>query len=225
MKCLSSIALVVAAAFFPPAVFAQENQEAQIAYQYDCNKLPYTSLGCNSYNEMIRSNDSDVISALKTSADAYVCFNQEGDEFFIVSFDEPIDSTYAPVSNNRSLLQSPGAFSYSKYKDGVQNDSGFLFGKWSKVKGLSLAPSFVANDTGSQRDASVTENEISCENTFKNLNGTTTTFNLQIRRSTLRFNQTYTFPQPGPARKTAVGTTQPQSHDQVAEDGHCAEFK
>jgi len=218
--------MVAAGCLAPPSAWSQNYQEAQIAYQYDCTKLAYASAGCDSYNQMIKSNDSDVISSLKTSTDAYVCFVEDEDEFFIVSFTEPEDSEYSSSPTTRSLLQSSGAFSYSKYKDGVQNDLGFLFGKWSKVKGLSTSATYLAKDSAGQSHAAVTENEVSYDNTFKNLNDTTTTFALQIRRSTLRFNETYTFPQPAtPSRKTGTTAPHSQSQDQITQNGRCVEFK
>ncbi len=195
-------------------------QEAQIAYKYDCTQLSYAAPGCKSYNELIASNDSDIISSLKVSGDAFVCFIPDDDEFFVATFTQPAETDYVPTTARPSRLEAPGFFSYSKFKNGVQDSDNTLFGNWVKFKNLAVPQTFSAKDEADQTHANISDSEVAYDASFQNLNNTKTTYALQIRRSTLRFNETYTFPQVATPTKTAV-----KSSDRIEANGHCVEFK
>jgi hypothetical protein len=171
---------------------------------------------------MISSNDTDVIGSLKSSSDAYVCFIPDEDTFFIVSFKEPGETEYVPTST-KGLVEAPQFFSLSKFKDGVEDSSMFLFGKWTKFKALSFDPTFAAKDDKDQTHAGISDTEVDYDHTYQNLSGTQTTYALQIRRSTLRFSGTYTFPESPDDSKGSKPPT--KSQDRVTENGHCIEFK
>jgi hypothetical protein len=226
VKALALTALVAAVSFSAGIVSAQNAQPTtNVGYIYDCQKLPYTSVGCDSFNDMVRSNDTQIMSALKKSTTAFVCFIPDEDEFFIANYTQPKDAAFSKTSTP-DLLQAFGFFLYSRYKQGVASDSGFVFGKWTKSQDDSIPPTFTSDDTKSQPQsrASVDETEIEYNNSFKNLNGTTTTYAFQIRRSTLRFNETYTFPQPAPNTKSTPPTA-PKSQDQLTGNGRCVAFQ
>lgn len=227
MKSLVLIGLVLLA--FPAP--GQEIKNVPLpsstpSYAYDCSKLPYDSPGCKSYNEMIAKKDKDVLGALSGSGagTVYVCFRRDSfdenhDVFFIASASAP--DNLVPTAPKSSFSSTPGYFSYQRFKDGEEDDQEFLLGKWTKFG--TMDPTFIAQNNPPDTSATADEGQIAYTNSFKNLAGTTTAYNMQIRRSTLRFSESYTFPQMAAQnRKTAATAASPQMRSDIT--GYCADF-
>jgi|SRR5580704_4027882 hypothetical protein len=198
------------------------------AYSYDCSKLPSPSEGCKSFNEMIENDDQDVTSALKTPGGvAYACFLPGEDEFLIVSFGTPQESLYAPATTpgaSKNILKTLDSFVYLRFTKGVQNTSNVIFGNWIKYKSLpDLKPSFSGKADESKSRADVNDSEVEYSYTFDNLRGTKTTYSLQIRRSTLRFNETFDVPEISQAKN--ANTIQNKSVNRYTNSGYCSMFQ
>lgn|GEM_PF-3055732 len=197
---------------------------ANAGYSYDCSKLAYVSLGCTSFKEMVDKNDPDIVSALKYSTNTYICFIPNEDEFVVAAFGVPADSDFSP-GTGRSLLIAPDIFSFYRFKNGIEDSSDIVTGKWTKFKGLTMNPSFTSEQEIKVSHASVTESEVTYDHTYTNLNGTQTTYTLQIRRSTLRFNESYDAPDKPPAPAKGASTPNTKPIHRFSDNGYCAKFK
>jgi hypothetical protein len=209
-------------ATFPLLLAGGAPQQGQTAYSFDCAKLSYPSEGCKSYNEMVAKNDSDVMSSIKSASIAYVCFVPDDDEFLITTFGRPEEASYTPKTMNLNILEASDLFSYSDFKNGVIERADATFGKWTKIKNFSMNPSFEGK-SGSETNVSISDAEVYYETRFQNLNGTTTTYTLQIRRSTLRFSESFKWPQLAEDRKGTKAPT--KAADQFTINGYCTEFQ
>jgi len=215
--------LVVAfsASALPPQEAAPPRPEAA----YDCTKLPYASAGCQSYNEMLAKGDKDLLGLINGSH-VFACFKPDEDVFFVVSLIEPYPSEYTARSGaSPNNLQSTGSFSYARFKNGVQDDVNTLSGLWRKFK-LTNVTTFSAKDEQNTAHAAANDTEISFDNSLRGSNNTRTVYALQIRRSTLRFSETYTASDVSPDNKPSKTLAQPptKTQTQVGSGGYCAEF-
>ena len=131
---------------------------------------------CKSFNEMLLSNDKELLGLLQD--DAVVCFRQGDDVFFIISFHEPTTGSGGP-----DLIR------YDRYQNGTSDEFRVVFGKWEK----STAGYYVFHKRPAETEvgANVDPTEILFGYSFKNMNGGTTEYGTHIRRSTLRFSETY----------------------------------
>ena len=188
-------------------------------FSFNCTTLPYLSEGCTSYNEMVAKQDKDLMGALKNGT-TLVCFRPGEDVFFLISHNRPGDGDFSK-SPNPNTLHAFGFLAYDRYKDGVLDYDAWLIGDWTKSKLLDVPASFVAADKGTNANAIVTETEIAYSYTFENLSHTKTNYSVQVRESTLRFSETYTFPDlPTPNTPRAATPSETQANY----TGHCAEF-
>jgi len=229
-------AVFLAVAVSAANAFAQQETpppRPETPYLYDCTKLPYASAGCQSYNEMLAKGDKDLFGLINGSH-VFGCFRPEEDVFFIVSLVEPYPSEYTARSTvTPNNLQSTGIFSYARFKNGVQEDANTLTGLWKKLKLMNVA-TFSAKDEQNTTHAAASDSEISYDNSVRSPNNTRTVYALQIRRSTLRFSETYTTPDVSPDSKPSKTPTRPQTNVQVqtqtqvqtpiGSSGYCAEF-
>ena len=220
--------LVWAAGFVPASAFPQQESQAprpETAYVYDCTKLPYVSAGCPSYNEMIAKGDKDLLELINGSH-VFACFRPAEDVFFIVSLIEPYPGEYtARSATSPNNLQSTGIFSYARFKDGFQQEAATLTGLWRKTKLINVA-TFSAKDDQNATHAAASDTEISYDNSFRSLNYARMVYALHIRRSTLRFSETYTAAEVTPDSKAAKVPTPPPTNAQAppGSSGYCAEF-
>jgi hypothetical protein len=226
---LSSLAVFVAVAVSLPArAFPQQEPPSprpETGYAYDCTKLSYSSAGCQSYNEMVAKGDKDLLGLINGSH-VFACFKPDEDVFFIVSLVEPYPSEYTARSRaSANELQSTGIFSYARFKNGVQDDANTLTGLWKEVK-LTRVATFSAKDEQSATHAAANDTEISYGNSVRSPDNTYTVYALQIRRSTLRFSETYTASEAPPEGKPNKPPTHPQPKPQTrtGSNGYCAEF-
>ena len=179
-------------------------------YKADCSTMGVAP-GCQSYNKLVQSKDKDILD-LVTTGYAVVCFREKEDIFTIVSFEQPIDGQFAKDPKT-SLLSAFGMLFFHRFSGGLSDDSKWLIGKWNRLSLIS-DPSFVSHDEANSLDGSVDSTEINISYPFTNLNHTKTDYSFQVRRSTLRFNETWQF-------KDDQKTT---SSTRTSSSGHCASF-
>jgi len=228
VKCSFLVVLLLAAGFAPARAFPQQESQApkpETAYVYDCAKLPYVSAGCPSYNEMIAKGDKDLFGLIDGSH-VFACFRPNEDVFFIASLIEPYAGEYtARSATSPNNLQSTGIFSYARFRNGFQEDAATLTGLWRKTKLINVA-TFSAKDDKNTTHAAASDTEISYDNSLRGLNNTRTVYALHIRRSTLRFSETYTAAEVAPDSKGSKAPTQPPTNAQaqLGSSGYYAEF-
>lgn len=184
----------------------------------DCSKFSDSLPGCKSFNEMLGSNDKDVVSSVGGIYQAYVCFRADEDVFTIIS--------YLPPSNEQFRKATFGvemqATAYlSRYEAGLSKDEEVFDGKWYKSAHEPAAQAhFTGNGLFASRDQQpkiyVNESEISVSTSWQNLGGTRTTYHLQVRRSTKRFLETFEWPKPPTAKD--------KSTEQMTRQGYCEEY-
>jgi hypothetical protein len=174
---------------------------------------------------MVAKGDKDLLGLINGSH-VFACFKPDEDVFFIVSLVEPYPSEYTARSRaSANELQSTGIFSYARFKNGVQDDANTLTGLWKEVK-LTRVATFSAKDEQSATHAAANDTEISYANSVRSPDNTYTVYALQIRRSTLRFSETYTASEAPPEGKPNKPPTHPQPKPQTrtGSNGYCAEF-
>jgi hypothetical protein len=194
-----------------------------LPWAYDCSHLPYQSEGCKSYNEMISKGDKDLASALKGDVHAFVCFRPGEDAFVLVSFSDPAESAFTPDSP-KAPPRAYGYLTYVRIKSGVTDDVETPIGRWTRWP--EVGPSaFFSTPNNVNPTATISDTEIDYNHSYKNLAGTTTQYSLQIRRSTLRFTETYTFPEPATPAKSKQPQTATHSENQSTTTGYCTEFQ
>jgi hypothetical protein len=228
VKYFFFVALLLAAGSAPGRAFAEQEPQAsrsETTYVYDCTKLPYVSAGCPSYNEMIAKGDKDLFSLIDGSH-VFACFRPNEDVFFIASLIEPYPGEYtARSATSPNNLQSTGIFSYARFKNGFQEDATALTGLWRKTKLINIATFSAKNDQNTTH-ATASDTEISYDSSFRSSNNARTVYSLHIRRSTLRFSETYTSGEVAPDGKASKASTQPPTNApaQLGSSGYCAEF-
>ena len=159
---------------------------------------------------MVEKNDKDIVSYVSGDYHSYVCFEKDEDNFIIVATYPPLEGLYRRLPSAPSIVQQPSRVLFIRYKQGVSDDFKFVAGVWKK--GAGVGEVFVT-PRASETSVSVDNAEIAVEYSFHNLNKNRTHYNFVIRRSTLRFIETWTAP-----------STKDKSSDQIHEGGHCAEF-
>jgi hypothetical protein len=192
---------------------------------FDCSKLPvgYASDGCQSYNEMAVHQDKDLAQSFQSSNDVLVCFRPRADLFFIITFEIPPDDAFVKATKGTGF-QSLQVMLFSSFKNGVIDTSGYTVGLWTKQHSYD-SPTFDGThddkDTDRTFASSVNDAEVFYRSSYKNMSKTNTIYTVQIRRSTLRFNEDYTWDEvPNPKTPTT-----PVGQNSQSFSGYCAEFK
>jgi hypothetical protein len=142
----------------------------------DCSGA-HNAQSCRTFNGLVEHNDAALIRDVSTNA--YVCFRQEADIFFVISFQQPVGSGHLTSSVH-----------YELFKGGVSDDSRIASGDWRKAPGGYI---FRQSKT-SEVSALVADDEVQVGYSFKNQNGGMTPYRAQIRRSTLQFSEEYKYP-------------------------------
>lgn len=191
-------------------------------YAFNCSTLQSPSEGCKSYNEMIVKKDKELMEFIENESDVYVCFRPGEDVFLFLGFKTPGDAKFRMGSSG--YLEANGQTVYFRYSGGVMEDSKIGNGVWTKfaVKG---GPAFFTRE-GSEVRSSISDSEFSVAYTFPNLSHKTTNYSVSVRRSTLRFSEQYTFPQPPATSKRGI-KQEPSSEtdNRLSYSGYCAQIK
>src|ERR1039458_5728551 len=156
-----------------------------MSYKADCS-IAGPAPGCKSYNEMVEKNDKDILAILKGSS-TFVCFRQGEDTFVVLSYRQPLPTLFHQGAASH-VLETFGIVLYRTYTDGVVGFMLPISGRWTKAF-TTDSPVFTSRKDEIQ--ASVLDAEVSFSYPFKNRSGTTTRYDITIRRSTLRFVETY----------------------------------
>jgi len=196
-------------------VLAVAQDKATQTRQLDCSKLALPSAGCASYNEMISSNDKDILSTID-HAGTFACFLSGEDSFILITLNSPEDFLFHKSTNPR-ILEARGEIWLSKYKKGLTDDFQVADGMWRKIVGdTESAPIFRTSKNSTPAPAaSAGESEVSFSYSYKNVGGGTTNYSFTMRRSTLRFQQTlqWTLPPKDPKKSAEHGSDE--------DDGYC----
>jgi len=177
---------------------------------------PSYQLACKSYNELVSSQDPELM-ALFNSHDAYVCFRESEDVFYIMSLGTPEPNEFVKVGRN-TFYQSryDGIVVFERFKNGQEDESKMVTGQWTKF-GPNSNPHFETLSKSIPHLA-VTDSEIYFYEEYKNLGGGTTKYTVQIRRSTMRASESFEWHNPSTDPK------KPPTNGTDTNSGHCIVF-
>ena len=161
---------------------------------------------CNSFKELLRNNDADLMDDLATKDHVYGCFLPNVDTFFEVYFAEPDGTWEKPdPDQHESGLSSTAFYVFGGagviyYKDGVgvPDMSYHNTGKWKYEPPDSHADSYTVENAATSENAAFEASNIHIENTrfvfldsYKNRTGTNTAHTITLQRATGRFTDAY----------------------------------
>jgi hypothetical protein len=196
--------------------FAQDNKGFK-PINVDCQKVKAIQ-SCQSFNEMVASHDKDLTDLFKGAG--VVCFRPDEDVFFLITFDDgPIlDETKKPPSTF-------GAAFYQGYQSETSDNSKAVYGKWTKPFGALL---FTSTSPGNV-NTTIDDSEIFFAFEYKNIGQGITNYSVQVRRSTLRFLETFewTLPKDNKPAKTApkAPSIKPEMETKkITNSGYCNAF-
>ena len=149
---------------------------------------------------MVAARDKQLLDLLKES-NAFVCFRDGEDVFEVVAFSEPTTIEYVKDPKIRGFARAWGDVTYARFSKGLNEDFRLFLGDWKRRVSATTgelspegSPGFISDRSDPDTQGIIDESEISLSYTFQNLSKTKTTFYMQIRRSTLRFNESWTYP-------------------------------
>jgi hypothetical protein len=146
---------------------------------------------CRSFAELLRARDKELISSIGPESTLVACFRKSSDVFVTVSFPTDKALVYAEEANH--MRKAAALVEYDRYKDGVSEDEQVYIGNYTRYSYPGMTPSFRSevDEKDKTRGASITDSEISIYYTYDNAVGGKTTYSMQIRRSTMRFVETF----------------------------------
>ena len=179
---------------------------------------PTGSVARRSFQELLSARDKQVTESLK-SANAFVCFRQDKDEFLIASFSKP--STWTQDEKTPALEVGYEIVSFDDYLNGATALHGvglsLPFGKWTRAKGNEQYSSFegTSRKAGQTYDdkgftIEIDNDEVTVQETYENAAGGTTQYSFNVRRSTGRFTENF----------TVIPTF--GAHETSTSEGHCS---
>jgi hypothetical protein len=202
VKNLILFALVASALAQAP----QTTTPTMIPYTFDCTTLETPSSGCRSYNEMVTNGDKDLLGILDSTT--YVCFRPMEDVFFTMSYSSPDYNLFMKSATSQAYEQF-AFFLYARFKGGVVDESQMFSAKWKKFAKDGQTPIYLSiSDPKRASNTSVSDSELSVQYAFTNRSNTNTTYLVTVRRSTLRFLETYEWENKAPSPKRSKGTSQ-----------------
>ncbi|HTA22397.1 MAG TPA: hypothetical protein VK763_02605 [Terriglobales bacterium] len=214
MKVIST--LLVFASF----TFAQEatlpslpREQPKTQFKVDCLGVEATT-SCHSYNELVESNDKDVIGSLGGLYDTYVCFSTDDDTFSMVSVSPYWEPAYHKAIKSPRILEQDGQVTFSGYKNGQTDEFKVAEGKWRRA--ATLQNDIFRTDDGAEPAAFVDDYTVSFQYSYQNTQGRKLTYAISIRRSTKRFTETWDAPAIPEKKQESI---------RIVSTGHCAEFK
>ena len=194
------------------------------ATRIDCSQ--FSSPACPSFKEMVSKLDAEITDVIggKTAETAFVCFRELEDVFLLISYTRPIDRLFSVSSEPTSSTQF-GFFNYRRVKNGVSEDRQSLSGRWRRTRFGSMSDVVFEGNKHTSLSAFITDTEVMFSYSFKNLNSTTTQYGLTVRRSTLRFSETYEWfdaaRKPGKRSSNSAGD---EPKVRLENGGHCEQF-
>ena len=205
---------------------------------------PQTPCGlqsCRSFHELLNRKDADILEKIGKDNEAFVCFREDEDSFFIAEYSQLKWSSWIPDSDNwpKDSTSGPyyayGSAAVTNYRSG-QDDDWYGAGPLSKWKAfghtgkftvkdgapfLADAPGamFVANCTfpeGEQCSLFIDQTSFKLYRNFKNKKEGTTDYALEIRLSTGRYSETYSWDK---SKDADEGETKHSGRCEVYSDG------
>lgn len=172
---------------------------------------------------MVLGNDKDILETLNSSTHAFVCFRPAEDVFIILSYNVP----YIELAKHSSKVAAvvAGTVEYRRYKSGISDDAYIAHGFWMNSP-TGDVPTF-ASPLSMPVQASVNNGELAFSFSFENRSHNKTLYSIQLRRSTLRFNEQYRWDEDikEPAPKGTRDTTFRNIQDGADYNGYCAQVK
>jgi hypothetical protein len=196
------------------STIATPQEGRKVAFSVDCSTLPKPSLACFSYDEMLASNDKDLVSDLRNPG-AYACFLPSEDVFIVLSLNTPTEFEHEKPPSK--ILEARGEIWLSRYKRGLTDDFQVANGTWRKIEGDSDSRPIFRVDKPNQDapNATASDSEVTFSYGFQNVGGGKTTYSFQMRRSTLRFSETHYWRNPPKDPKKA------EDRGSDEDDGYC----
>jgi hypothetical protein len=194
----------------PPSL---QKEQPKTQFKVECSGVEATT-SCQSYNELVESNDKDVIGSLGGLYDTYVCFSTDEDAFSMVSVSPPWEPGYRKTIKNPRILEQDGQVTLSRYKSGQTDEFKVAEGKWRR--GVTLQSDIFHTDNGADPGAFVDDYTASFQYSYQNTQGRKLTYGISIRRSTKRFTETWDAPAIPEKKQDSI---------RIVSTGHCAEFK
>jgi len=157
---------------------------------------PESGKSCVSLQEMLNAKDKEILSWLEGTSDyTYACFSRKEDSFFLVGFTVPTSKSNWHTENGFASVTN--IFNYNQYKDGVTSSNRFVPITWLRLENESAedataSPYQPPNDTTPPKyQVSINNSEIEFSYSYDNVGGTTTDWDLKLRRSTLKYVVTF----------------------------------
>jgi hypothetical protein len=141
---------------------------------------------CKTFKEMVEAKDQDVVTEI--SRRSMVCFRPDEDVFAVVSLGIP-SSFDAPQAGTQ---MAKGDVFYHLYSDGNHRESRMVQGQWTKMASDRVEDASFHGKSGGT-EISFTPSSLSVSYSFQNMSGDTTDYVMEVRVSTLRFVQNWTY--------------------------------
>ena len=171
---------------------------------------------CKSFQTMLSAGDRGLLAM--RSGRAYVCFREDEDTFFVVSFDEPSESgsTMAPEKSPVA-----GTLQYHRFKNGTSDDYRVVAGVWEENAfgdGKQFRFTQLRGREPSTSEpvaaAAVNQNEVRVGYSFQNRQNDTVNYELRIERAPRGFAEDYDWLDP-----------RNNKHNHSRYTGNCGDFK
>ena len=163
---------------------------------------------------MFIARDRDLLESFDYD-EAYVCFPEYFDEFFVIAFSEPLPRDFHPTAKDaKGTPTLPGYIVFKSYRNDVSDEVKSIIGNWQKWSGDAIA----FQGVNKKASATVLDSEVSVDISFGNVAGGTTDHSIQVRRSTLRFTDKMQWDNPSKTPKS-----QPDKGS-TSQSGHCKLF-
>lgn len=175
----------------------------------------FATAGCRSFQQMADQKDDDVIAKITPPLHAFVCFPPNMDKFVLVSFMQPSADRFKKNAQY-DVWSAFGYLTMQTFKSGVEDDVRTAYGEWTSFDKTALQNPYFQSAEKSNTSATVNQSEIDISFSFQNISGGNTSRGLFIRRSTLRYRDSFK------ANVKDNGKDSPMSDE---ETGYCAEFK
>lgn len=178
--------------------------------QVDCTKVESLS-ACASFNEMVYAKDKDLLSSIQGGDHTFVCFRTSEDVFIVISLSSPYDRGFAKPAPGKTASSQFGRVRYKRYKDGISEYIRFAPGTWTRETGM---PDTFETKPKAPVSAYMNDDELGVGFSYPNAVKTITDYSLTLRRSTLRFVETYEAKDAKPTKPDYTSSA----------GGHCTEF-
>lgn len=151
------------------------------------------STACQSFQELIKSDDSDLLLDLAQREHVYACFRPEQDVFLEIYFSDPNNGVWKNGPEPRTGA-SPGGAEVRYYKDGVASE-GMSFhdnGAWKYPLTATSTPAATSDrPTFEGKNISIRGSRLEASQTYKDESGVQIHHDVVLQLSTGRFTESY----------------------------------